>query len=96
MGNVTETCEARLDTLICSQSNELGNQAIRGIYGKESCCNDLQTVFKTTLLKSVVDKYNDVNAGTPPQVFVLINEKQAECYCKWIDRQFPNENPVTP
>lgn len=91
MGNVTEACEEKLDTLICSQSNELGNQAIRGLYGKETCCNDLQTVFKTTLLRSIVTKYNGGDASQPPQVFALINEKQAECYCKWIDRQFPNE-----
>lgn len=91
MGNVTEACEEKLDTLICNQSNELGNQAIRGLYGKETCCNDLQTVFKTTLLRSIVTKYNGGDASQPPQVFALINEKQAECYCKWIDRQFPNE-----
>jgi hypothetical protein len=40
-------------------------------------------------------KYNESGAGTPPVTLTFINKKQAECYCKWIDRQFPNENPIT-
>jgi hypothetical protein len=51
-------------------------------------------VFKVTLLKAIVNRYNDADADG--QVLETINEKQAECYCNWIQRHTPNENPVNP
>jgi hypothetical protein len=94
MGNVSVNCVARINTVVNSHGIELQNQAIRGLYGYESCCNHLQEVFKVTLLKAVVDRYNDANAEG--DVLEVINEKQAECYCNWIQRHTPNENPVNP
>jgi hypothetical protein len=94
MGNVSVNCVARINTVVNSHGQELQNQAIRGLYGYESCCNHLQEVFKVTLLKAVVDRYNDANAEG--DVLEVINEKQAECYCNWIQRHTPNENPVNP
>jgi phosphoketolase len=94
MGNVSVTCEARINSVVNSHGQELQNQAIRGLYGYESCCNHLQEVFKVTLLKAIVDRYNDLDAEG--QVLEVINEKQAECYCNWIQRHTPNENPVNP
>jgi hypothetical protein len=94
MGNVSVNCEARINSVVNSQGVELQNQAIRGLYGYESCCNHLQEVFKVTLLKAIVDRYNDLDAEG--QVLEVINEKQAECYCNWIQRHTPNENPVNP
>jgi hypothetical protein len=94
MGNVSVTCEARINSVVNSHGQELQNQAIRGLYGYESCCNHLQEVFKVTLLKAIVDRYNDLDADG--QVLETINDKQAECYCNWIQRHTPNENPVNP
>jgi len=94
MGNVSVNCEARINSVVNSQGVELQNQAIRGLYGYESCCNHLQEVFKVTLLKAIVDRYNDLDADG--QVLEIINDKQAECYCNWIQRHTPNENPVNP
>ena len=78
MGNVSVTCEARINSVVNSHGQELQNQAIRGLYGYESCCNHLQEVFKVTLLKAIVNRYNDADADG--QVLETINEKQAECY----------------
>jgi len=94
MGNVSVNCEARINSVVNSHGPELQNQAVRGLYGYESCCNHLQEVFKVTLLKAIADRYNDVDADD--QVLETINEKQAECYCNWIQRHTPNENPVNP
>lgn len=96
MGNVSVTCEARINSVVNSHGQELQNQAIRGLYGYESCCNHLQEVFKVTLLKAIVNRYNNPDASIPPKVLTTINEKQAECYCNWIQRHTPNENPVNP
>lgn len=95
MGNMSPDCIERLKELICKDSKEVGNQAIRGLYGQQSCCNDLQSLFKAVLLRGIQLKYNESSAGLPPVTLTLINKKQAECYCKWVDRQFPNENPIT-
>ena len=94
MGNVSVDCQARIDLVINSGGQELENQAIRGLYGYESCCNHLQELFKVTLLKAIVTRYNDRDFDG--QVLEVINEKQAECYCNWIQRHTPNENPVNP
>jgi hypothetical protein len=94
MGNVSVNCVSRINTVVNSHGQELQNQAIRGLYGYESCCNHMQEIFKVTLLKAVVDRYNDANANG--DVLEVINEKQAECYCNWIQRHTPNENPVNP
>lgn len=84
-------CISKLDDLICKDSKEVGNQALRGLYGQQSCCNDLQSLFKAVLIKGIQVKYNDPDASSPPIVLRAINKKQAECYCNWIDRQFPND-----
>lgn len=94
MGNVSVNCEAKINSVVNSGGQELENQAIRGLYGYESCCNHLQELFKVTLLKAIVTRYND--RGADGQVLEVINEKQAECYCNWIQRHTPNENPVNP
>jgi hypothetical protein len=91
MGNMNQECISKLDELVCKESKEVGNQAVRGLYGQQSCCNDLQTLFKAVLLKGIQVKYNEFNAATPPVTLTLINKKQAECYCNWINRQFPND-----
>lgn len=94
MGNVTANCLARVNSVVNSQGPELENQALRGIYGQESCCNKLQQIFKVTLLKGIIDSFNNQDASG--QVLKTINAKQAECYCNWIERHTPNENPVNP
>jgi hypothetical protein len=91
MGNMSPDCISRLDDLICKDSKEVGNQALRGLYGQQSCCNDLQSLFKAVLIKGIQVKYNNPDASSPPIVLRAINKKQAECYCKWVDRQFPND-----
>jgi hypothetical protein len=91
MGNMSPDCISRLDDLICKDSKEVGNQALRGLYGQQSCCNDLQSLFKAVLIKGIQVKYNNPDASSPPIVLRAINKKQAECYCNWIDRQFPND-----
>jgi hypothetical protein len=91
MGNMSPDCISKLDDLICKDSKEVGNQALRGLYGQQSCCNDLQSLFKAVLIKGIQVKYNDPDASSPPIVLRAINKKQAECYCNWIDRQFPND-----
>lgn len=94
MGNVSANCRDRINLIINSQSVELENQAQRGLFNYEHCCNKLQQVFKTTLLALVVDRYNNQDADG--QVLKTITEKQAECYCNWAQRNTPNENPVNP
>jgi hypothetical protein len=94
MGNVSVTCQDRINSVINSSSIELENQALRGLYNYEHCCNKLQQTFKVTLLALIVDRYNDLDADG--QVLETINDKQAECYCNWIQRHTPNENPVNP
>jgi hypothetical protein len=96
MGNVDSECIDKLNTLVDSQSGEVLNQAKRGLYNYQSCCNHLQNVFKSVLLSYIVDRYNNPDASIPPKVLTTINEKQAECYCNWIQRHTPNENPVNP
>ena len=89
MGNVSESCQEKIDLLIESSVSELENQALRGLYNYEHCCNKLQQVFKTTLLALVVDRYNDEDSDG--QVLEVINAKQAECYCTWVSRNIPDE-----
>lgn len=89
MGNVSVNCEARINSVVNSQGSELENQALRAIYGQESCCNKLQQVFKVTLLKGIIDSFNNQDASG--QVLKTINSKQAECYCAWVSRNIPDE-----
>jgi hypothetical protein len=89
MGNVDSECIDKLNTLVDSQSGEVLNQAKRGLYNYQSCCNHLQNVFKSVLLSYIVDRYNDTDDDG--QVLETINSKQAECYCTWVSRNIPDD-----
>jgi len=88
MGNVSEECKQRFNGYIAKSTDVVQDVALSGLYGNKPCCdNKIQDVMKAVFAKSLIDRYNDFDgSGT---ALILINQKQAECMCKWIERKFP-------
>jgi hypothetical protein len=89
---VNISCIGNLVELIELQAPKIHQQALDSLYGYKECCPGNELLFKAVMLRKLIGKYN-FNPGQFYNVPVTINKKQAECYCVWVTRRTPTEEP---
>lgn len=89
---VNISCIGNLLELIELQAPKIHQQALESLYNYKECCPGNELLFKAVMLGKLIAKYN-FNPGQFSSVPVTISKKQAECYCVWVTRRLPTEEP---
>lgn len=86
-------CINKLKAKTCEIASNIKARAKSVVFGGGPCCDTRASDLRWYLALYLVETYGNYDATKPPSENprAIISDADAECICKWVDRQFPNE-----
>lgn len=87
---VSDECLDKIASKTCEIGANILARAKSNLRGGEPCCDTRAKDLRWYLASYLLTNYGNVDASQPPKKAYL-SDKNVECICKWVDRQFALE-----